>query len=86
MAVLKNISLRFFCSMQHRKRKINKRQKWLNIEHKSKGYDSKLMRNIVKVTWIKISNLILPPSVQDVMPRAIEISPILNNLEELMVK
>lgn len=56
MAVFKNISLRFFCSMQPRKRKINIPPPWLNSGHKSIGYDSKKMRNTVKVIWIKIPN------------------------------
>jgi len=84
--VFKNISLTFFCSMKPRKRKMNIPQKWLNIGHKSIGYDSNLMRNIVKTTWIRIPNLTLPPRVQHAMPRAFEISLVLSNLEELMTK
>lgn len=63
MAVFKNISLRFFCSMQPRKRKMNIPQKWLNMGQKSIGYDSKLMKNTVKVIWIKIPNWMLAPRV-----------------------
>lgn len=66
MAVFKNISLRFFCSMQPRKRKMNIPQKWLNMGQKSIGYDSKLMKNTVKVIWIKIPNWMLAPRVWDV--------------------
>lgn len=76
----KKYSFDIFLLSETEKKKYEYISEMANIGQQSRGNDSKLRSNIVKVIWIKMLILMLLAMVQDVMPRAFEILLMFNEL------